>query len=392
MYLLAIKGKGTRFYYIGVSFDLGMVDSFADQPFNVQLISALKTEDQEQAQRIKHYLHHYFADSQANGDWFDLSPQQADKLETLLADPDNLLSEVTQSGSPQTLHLSSQLWERLDKFAERADSLGQGRNLGQSSFEAVLERIAGSPRLLSLIEQELNGPREVSPPKQYQEAVIVRPEDAKTETIVWLQVNSDKISVNFPEKNEDYKQIVKDFGLRWDGEAESRTLGQYAGDLVDRAAELGHKLLANGFSVVFPDESIQEMAIAGEYEAECKRWVLVRVEGKYQGWFVLKWQWPEDCYEAAKEVPGSRYDKPFVVVPPEQFNAVIDFAQMNKFRFSQGALALVVQAKAMLESALVVSVEQREDETYPLDLPDLDWEDDDLDDDISFDAPPDTAV
>jgi hypothetical protein len=206
-----------------------------------------------------------------------------------------------------------------------------------------------------------------------------------------LRVEGDKISLDFPERQEDFDLLTKTLGFRWDGESLSRIPGEWAGDPIDRAAEVGHKLLANGFCVIFPDKSIQEMAIAGEYETECRRWVLARSEGQYEGWFCIRWMWPEDLYDKAKRIAGSRYEKPFVVVPPEQFAEVIDFAEIYRFRFSQGALALVIQAKEMRESALVVAVVEREDEEYPLDLPEKEWEDDDLADDIEFDGSPDTA-
>lgn len=389
-YLFVIKGKGNSFYNIGVSNDSGILGAFDNLPFKIRLFEVLET---DQAQLVKDYLHQCFAQFKTSGDWFDLSSKQAEKLKLMLDDPDNLISMTEEHKSPRTFYLPHFLWDKLDKFSRKTKSLAaSGKDLGQPSWGVLLERIVKSPKILWMIEQELNDHSDLSTPKQYQEAVIVRPDDVVTETIAWLNVDSDKISVSFPEKREDFKRLSKDFGLRWDGEAQSRSVGRRAGDSADRAAELGHKLLSSGFSVIFPDERIQEMAIAGEYEPECRRWVQVRNKGPYKDWFVLSWAYAEDCYEAAKKISGSRYDKPNVVVPPEQFAEVIDFAKIHKFCFSQAALALVVQAKAMLDSAMLVSIEQREDQDYPLNLPELDWEDDDLEDDINFDASPNTTT
>lgn len=246
---------------------------------------------------------------------------------------------------------------------------------------------------MGMIERELNGV-EVSIPRRYQEAIIVRPEDPKTETLVWLRVDGDKVAIDFPEKDEDFREIVRGLNYRWQETEWARIIGARAGDPIHRVAELGRTLLAKGFSVVFPDELMREMAVSGEYEPECPRQVLARTSGEHEGWFVLWWMYKEDCYDAAKQITASRYDKPNVVVPPEQFEEVIDFAKIHKFRFSQGAFELVAQAKAMRESALVVSVEEKgvdwSDED--LNIPTLGWEDDDLDDDIGFDASPDTAA
>lgn len=392
MYLVVIKGKGTSFYNIGVSRDLKVVDSFVEQPFKVELISALQCEYTRQAVAIREYLHRYFAASQTNDDWFDLSLQQAKTLKALLDDPDNVIAKAGEDDViPRSLRLLPRLWDRLDKLARKTGSLGKkGSALGQLSWEVLLERVAQNPGLLGIIERELTGVK-VSVPQKYREAVIVHPKDAKTETLAWLEVDGDKVSVRCPEKHEDFQEIVKDLAYHWNWPRWERILLQWSGDPIDRVAELGRKLLANGFCVVFPDESIREMAISGEYASEYRRWVFVMGKGVYEGWFALRWSRQDDCYDAAKQIAASQYDKPYVVVPPEQFAEVIDFAQIYKFRFSQDAFELVAQAKAIRESALIVDLEEKVDdwESMDLNIPALDWEDDDLADDINFDAPSD---
>lgn len=189
----------------------------------------------------------------------------------------------------------------------------------------------------------------------------VRPKEPKTETVAEISVSSDDtVKISFPEKREDFWQIVKkELGYTWSGRAWERKLTPQNGTPADRAAEAGHTLLAAGFIVRIFDTGIREAAITGAYEPEQTRWIFARVAGakKYTGWFVIEWKRPDDLYAAAKKLPGSRYDSPFVVVPPEQFEQVLDFAETYGFSLSPGAQRAAETARTAKEAMLVVSVE-----------------------------------
>ena len=376
-HLFVLKGKGTSYYMIGVGYDASLALTLPDSPFKLRIFSLLET---DRAEAIKEYLHRYFIRYHTNSDWYELPSEAADKLKSLLNDPDNLISESKRFTLSRQASLPNRLWMRLDDLTEKTNSLGQqGKLLGQLSWEALLERIAQNPNLLALIEQELNG--KPSPtPYQYQQPIIVRPNETETETLAWLKVDGDRVSVEFPEKRDDFREIVRGMDYTWNKTRWERYLARYSGDAQDRAAELGHQLLANGFCVVFPDESLQDMAVSVTYEPEYRRWVFVRETGKYKGWFQFWWSRQEDCYEEAIKVPASRYSKPNVVVPFEQFAAVVDFAQAHRFRFSQEAFELVGRAKALYESALVVSLEEQAVDWDDMDLniPSFGWEDENL--------------
>jgi hypothetical protein len=87
---------------------------------------------------------------------------------------------------------------------------------------------------------------------------------------------------------------------------------------------------------------------------------MARTDGKYSGWFAIEW-WPSagDFYREAKRLAASRYDKPSVVVPAEQFVEVLGFAEVHGFELSPGAAKLVEKARAAKEAALTVKVEKK---------------------------------
>jgi hypothetical protein len=162
----------------------------------------------------------------------------------------------------------------------------------------------------------------------------------------------------FPERREDFREIVRDkLHMKLSGTCWRRELKPKNGTPQDRAAELGHRLLAAGFVILIFDPELRENAIAGDYEPECTRWVLAKTKGEYAGWFSISWGRDEDFYRAAKRIGGSRYSKPNVVVPPSNFEEVLDFARMYDFRLSDAALKVAKEARRIRDAALTVKVE-----------------------------------
>ena len=197
----------------------------------------------------------------------------------------------------------------------------------------------------------------------------VRPENPKTETVAEISISGDTAKIRFPEKRDDFWQIAKkELGYRWDGVWE-RKLTTQNGTPADRAAEAGHVLLGAGFIIRIFDEAIREAATTGAYAPEQTRWIMARVADaeKYAGWFVVEWKRPDDFYAAARNLPSSRYDSPSVVVPPEHFEDVLDFAEKYGFSLSPGAQRAADAARAAKESALVARVEPAKKEAFKAD-------------------------
>jgi len=195
--------------------------------------------------------------------------------------------------------------------------------------------------------------------EQTSEKLLVRPERPVTPSIARISFDGDRLRCYFPEKRDAFWEVMRDRSLYWEPPFYTRKI---SGDETrrHRAAELAHHLLATGFCVKV-ETAVMQMAISQTYDPEPRR-VVTTVNGKkhqdgeYAGWFLIWWHHGEDCYDAAKRLPGARYSRPNVVVPPESFAEVLDFAGMYQFQVAPQAQALADKAQAEQDAALIVSL------------------------------------
>lgn len=190
-----------------------------------------------------------------------------------------------------------------------------------------------------------------------------RPEEPKTETVAEIQYSAKSITVKFPEKRESFRLLMRKHGFEWISSAWTRTLIKRNGDPQDRAAEIGHILLGSGFIIRVYDENVRAKAISGEYAEERTRWILLYTSGAEQGRLCIHWSRDEDYYRAAKRLPTARYSKPNISVAIEQFEQVLDFAEINGFSISAEAQAAINAARKAREAALVAHVELKAKES-----------------------------
>lgn len=191
----------------------------------------------------------------------------------------------------------------------------------------------------------------------------VRPTTPKTETLAYLTIVGEGLRVQFAERREDFRGLLRSLGFTWDRGCLCwrRQLDAFNGPAPDRAAETGRALLAAGFVVVFPNEDLAHLAVEGTFTPEQKRWVLA--DG---GRFRLIWRRSEDCYKEAMKLSGARYQSGGIRVPAEHYDEVLDFAALNGFALSSEAQALVEQAQGQRQGAWVVDVTQLPDTPPPL--------------------------
>jgi hypothetical protein len=215
----------------------------------------------------------------------------------------------------------------------------------------------------------------------------VRPESSRTETVAEIAIDGNAIKVTFPEKREDFRQLIRfELGFAWADTHWRRALGKTAGTPADRAAEVGHRLLAAGFIIRIYDPAIRASSVAGDYAPERTRWVMARTSGRYAGHFSISWGKNDDFYAVAKKLPRAVYNEKTVIVPAEFFEEILDFAQRHDFELSDGAQKLVAQARANKEAAMIAKVkptpkrEKMVADTAPpkLDVPENPEIDDDL--------------
>lgn len=194
----------------------------------------------------------------------------------------------------------------------------------------------------------------------------VYPEKAVSSLVAEITVKGAAIEIHYPERNDDFRVLVKKLGYQWEN-GWTRKVTERTGTAIDRAAEAGNKILTAGFPVRIYDETIRQKAIAGEYATECRRWVQVRVkDDPYKGWLAINWDGHnDDLYRAAKKIAGARWSNPSMVVPPENYLEVLDFAEMYKFNISTKAIEVIENAKALREASLTTGVKVPKSERPP---------------------------
>jgi hypothetical protein len=167
----------------------------------------------------------------------------------------------------------------------------------------------------------------------------VYPENKITDGVVEIEVKGDTIKAIF-EKNEEFRLIVKSLGYEWDG-VWKRIIKKTNGSVEDRASELGNKLLNAGFPIRINDLEILDRAVDGKYEQECKRWILKRTKGDYEGWLCISWDGKDDkLYNTARKLPSSKWNGG-IVVKAEYYKQVLEFAELYGFKVSEEASVLI---------------------------------------------------
>jgi hypothetical protein len=182
----------------------------------------------------------------------------------------------------------------------------------------------------------------------------IRPETAVSETAAEIYLKDTVISVTFLERRDDFRELVRSMGYSYYGDSQwQRVIDAFAGSPADRAVELGHTLLANGFLVCIFDDLLRARIITGDFEPEQTRWITKLTKGDYAGWLAIQWGRHENYYDAAKKIRKSKYNRPNVVVPAVQFAQILDFAQMYDFKLSNGAQEALDAARTDKENMLV---------------------------------------
>lgn len=187
--------------------------------------------------------------------------------------------------------------------------------------------------------------------------VLIRPMKIETDTICRVVVEEPWVRLFFPEKRDDFRELVKRFRYAWDNCWERRFTKSV--DILDRAAEIAAELLLAGFCVQVDNESVRSRAIAASYQPEPFKTIRRVTKGLYKDYFILEWPRADDCYGEAMKITAAKYSDGSVYVPSEHFLEIEDFAEINDFVLSEGAIALAAEAKAAKEAAIIVSPKRK---------------------------------
>lgn len=143
-------------------------------------------------------------------------------------------------------------------------------------------------------------------------------------------------------KDDDFIRIVKDFNYKWEG-VWCKKITEYTGTFENRAAELGNVLLANGFTVQFPNAESKQKAISADFENENNRWIKYNTELEK---LAIVWNGRNNTlYESAKKLPGARWGNSSMKVKIEFYKEVEDFAETMGFSISKMAREKIEEYK-----------------------------------------------
>jgi hypothetical protein len=256
---------------------------------------------------------------------------------------------------------------RLDqddaKYIERQNDIITALCENQSAAWWIDRRSAIAENLIETIYNSLpiaQEQMEKSIQKEVEAQATVRPETAVTETVAEIRIKENIVEIQFPEKRDDFRQTVRfKMGYTWNysDSVWKRKIAKFSGPIKDRVSEIGHRLLSEGFCIRIFDQDLRERAVSGAFTPEITKWIKARVSGKHKDHFSIWWGKDHDYYRQAKRLACAQWDKPDVVVPMEQFEEVLGFAETHGFSISEGAKNLIDKAEETKRLALTVSVE-----------------------------------
>lgn len=281
-----------------------------------------------------------------------LCPQCAKKEREKQIAEENKNSEVLSKeyGFPELAGSEKQVaWAntiRLDFYNEYEDYLATQEmieNETTASFWLDLDRFVSKKDFLRKYER-------TKKEKERRDRIIdidaVAPEDLQYKGVVEIVKKLDKICL-FYLKNQDFIDLAKTKGYRWneDDYCWYRRLNEETGKYADRAAEIGHELLKNGFAICIHDSEITEKAINGDYEEERTKWIKCDLENK-----VLTLHWSirsDEIYNASRKIVNNRYnhEKGYVEIPIANYRSVNNFAKKFDFCYTESALETIEQYK-----------------------------------------------
>lgn len=220
------------------------------------------------------------------------------------------------------------------------DDLAQHLDL---TVAEVLERIASDERLMRVIEDKLSTVRQIEQDRRW---VQMEPPERKTDLLATLTMQDSTVCVRTREYCDRVVGLVKTLsGSKWEPPYWVWHLAQHQLPTHDRYVELAHRLLHRGVPVrVYSDYA--ERIQAGDWRPAIIKQVSFMTGGPYSGWFALRWNKEAgDYWTQARQLPNTRYERPYVIVAPQYANEVADFADAHGFDVTPAARAAIERAE-----------------------------------------------
>lgn len=209
---------------------------------------------------------------------------------------------------------------------------------------------------------------ELMKPKGMENEMVIEPETKTENDPVEIRVFEHKVVAVY-RRHDIFNKVVKSLGYRWNSENLQwvKNVDEKAGKVNDRATELAVKLLSEGIPVSVVGEELHEKIKNQDYKKECHRWVDVR-EINDVLYFDLSFPFGSNCYEESRKIKGSKYNSKTktVLIPKNQYLALLDFADVFKFELTKNAKILIELLKRRDKEILSNPELANEPETFSL--------------------------
>ncbi len=242
----------------------------------------------------------------------------------------------------------AELMFMLDKFMNKKQ---------RASFYIDNRDIKNDRLVVRIIKESLEKKDDIPP--EVLEECIVSPAETKHVGTVVISIKESCVDAKY-HKDDDFMYIVKKLGYKWNGSVWRKEIEPRMISVKDRAAELGNKLLLDGFVISIQDSETRECAVNGKFEREYDRWATILKSGNIG----LKWIGRDaKLYNSAKRLTGAKWDSPYIIVGIEHYEEVLDFADVKDFGISKELVEAIESYKIRMNSTKKVNVKEAEVET-----------------------------
>lgn len=198
---------------------------------------------------------------------------------------------------------------------------------------------------------------------QAMDEATVRPVNTKTAIVAEIHFDDKRVTVHTAEYVSEAHTILQSAGYQY-GVNTKRwvlTAGPTMGNLADRAADIGNRLLVAGVPVAILDEDVRRMAIDGDFDHLWPRWVAGVKDDAEKRYVDLIFENDRNLIREIGELTRARVDirdtHVRVRVRTEKFQSILDFADKFGFRFTPGGEELLALAeKRFMASVIGVEV------------------------------------
>lgn len=175
------------------------------------------------------------------------------------------------------------------------------------------------------------------------------PKELRTSVVATISYDDHEVRI-FSVKDEIIREVVKTYGMRWNGAAWVLSINETTGSAADRAAEAGNRLLNAGVAIRSISQDLIDNAVAARFSPRHENWIL-----RSHDEFKLVFPRNDEIYRTAKKIPGAHWQSGTgMLIPSDSVDEIMDFAERMDFRIAPLAQELLDQAAMRKHTRKVV--------------------------------------